>query len=97
MGITHKLTTIVLTIISVLFIASCSSTGTLYYKDGKSANTVICNGTSWMDCYKDAGDVCKTSGYAILEKHSNKEMGFWGPEYHKEMIFTCNEVPIPPR
>jgi hypothetical protein len=74
-----------------LLLVACSSTGTLYYKDGKITNTVTCNGTSWMDCYKDAGDICKTAGYAILEKHSNKEMGFWGPDYTKEMIFLCNE------
>ena len=83
---------ILILLISTALVQGCSSTGTLFYKDGKSANTVTCNGTSWMDCYKDAGDICKTAGYTILERHNNKEMGFWGPEYTKEMIFACNQV-----
>lgn len=91
----YKINIKIFTLPVIFLITSCSTTGTLFYKDGKSANTVTCNGTSWMDCYKDAGDICKTAGYAILEKHSNKEMGFWGPDYTKEIIFTCNEALTP--
>lgn len=42
----------------------------LYYRDGQAAHLANCSRDGWSDCLMQAGALCTTAGYDVLEKHT---------------------------
>ena len=65
----HRLL-IVVAIPAVL--GACATVKETYSADGRKAYTLNCSGTArgWDKCYAAAGDLCKESGYDILDRSS---------------------------
>lgn len=61
----------------------------IYYKDGRAAYVTTCKAVNWGYCLEKAGMVCKSAGYTVLEKNSNRNHG----EEEKELVFACNDKP----
>jgi hypothetical protein len=57
--------------IAALF-GACASVKETYSADGRKAYTLNCSGTArgWDKCYAAAGELCKESGYDILDRSS---------------------------
>lgn len=74
-------------------ILGCSSTSTLFYKDGREAKIIDCEGSTWMGCLKQASIYCKQAGYETLEKTGYRDSGIFANTDKKEMIIICKESP----
>lgn len=53
-------------------LSACATVKDTYSADGRKAYTLNCSGTArgWDKCYASAGELCKTSGYDILDRSS---------------------------
>jgi hypothetical protein len=53
-------------------LAACATVHETYSADGRKAYTLNCSGTArgWDKCYAAAGELCKESGYDILDRSS---------------------------
>lgn len=53
-------------------LGACATVKETYSSDGRKAYTLNCSGTArgWDKCYAAAGDLCKESGYDILDRSS---------------------------
>ena len=65
----------------------------VFYKDGREVNFIKCEGDSWAGCLSDAGKICQSNGYDVIEKNSIKETHFYGDKNIKEFYFLC-KVPL---
>lgn len=56
----------------VVSLGACATVKETYSADGRKAYTLNCSGTArgWDKCYAAAGDLCKESGYDILDRSS---------------------------
>ncbi len=62
-----------LIVVSVaVLLGACATVKETYSSDGRKAYTLNCSGTArgWDKCYAAAGDLCKESGYDILDRSS---------------------------
>lgn len=73
MSIRHLL--VAVSVIALL--GACATVKETYSPDGRKAYTLNCSGTArgWDKCYAAAGEICKESGYDILDR-SGEEMSF---------------------
>ena len=55
----------------------------IFYKDGRQAFISRCESSNLSKCFQEAGNICKTNGYEILEKTSHKE---------KSLLFSDKEI-----
>lgn len=53
-------------------LGACATVKETYSSDGRKAYTLNCSGTArgWDKCYAAAGNLCKESGYDILDRSS---------------------------
>ena len=53
-------------------LSACATVKETYSSDGRKAYTLNCSGTArgWDKCYAAAGELCKESGYDILDRSS---------------------------
>lgn len=53
-------------------LGACATVKETYSSDGRKAYTLNCSGTArgWDKCYSAAGELCKESGYDILDRSS---------------------------
>lgn len=53
-------------------LSACATVKDTYSADGRKAYTLNCSGVArgWDKCYAAAGELCKTSGYDILDRNS---------------------------
>jgi hypothetical protein len=60
-----------------------------YAADGRPGYMIHCDGAllSWGTCTAKAGELCETSGYDILEKHT------WGFPISRTMTVACKRQP----
>lgn len=87
----HNLTASML--LAVVALSGCTSVKPIYYKDGSLALVTSCTGSSWLECYESAGKKCGVSGYKILEKMSNSDIGYLGSlNENKDMLFACKAI-----
>ena len=87
----HNLTAQLL--FAIVALSGCTSVKPIYYKDGSLALVTSCSGSSWLDCYESAGKKCGVSGYKILEKMSNSDIGYLGSlNEEKDMLFACKAI-----
>lgn len=65
----HRLLTVVAV---AALLGACATVGETYSSDGRKAYTLNCSGTArgWDKCYAAAGELCKESGYDILDRSS---------------------------
>lgn len=82
---------IITTLFLSLILLGCTGNSSLFYKDGREAKIINCEGSSWLGCLKQASLLCQQSGYEILEKISYKDQGFFATTDKKEMIIICKE------
>lgn len=56
----------------LLVLGGCATVKETYSPDGRKAYTLNCSGTArgWDKCYAAAGELCKDSGYDILDRSS---------------------------
>ena len=56
-------------------LSACATVKATYSDDGRKAYTLNCGGTvrGWDKCFAAAGELCKTSGYDILDRRSKEE------------------------
>lgn len=56
-------------------LGACATVKETYSSDGRKAFTLNCSGTArgWDKCYAAAGELCKESGYDILD-HSSEDV-----------------------
>lgn len=87
MLITHK--KLVLLTFSSLFLYGCSSTQNFHYKDGRIVSLITCSGSSWTPCYRQAGLICESNGYEIIDRLSTRSNGILSSTEQKELIFIC--------
>lgn len=90
--------TLIIGLLAIINIG-CATSTPIYHNDGKQAQSVDCSkgNLTWGDCYKKAGDVCKNSGYDILNKatdesgaiiaNGNSMAGGWGAT--RTLIVRC--------
>jgi hypothetical protein len=79
-------------ILLTLFLTACSSVPTLYYKDGRQASIIRCEGNSWLGCMKQSSLLCQQVGYDIIERNSYRESGLLGNADKKEMLIICKNI-----
>jgi hypothetical protein len=75
-----------------LILTACSSIPTLYYKDGRQASIIRCEGNSWLGCMKQSSLLCQQAGYDIIERSSYRESGMFGNSDKKEMLIICKNA-----
>ena len=64
----------------------------IFYKDGREALVIKCEGASWSECVTKAGNTCKEKGYEALEKNTYKESSYFISEKDiKELYFICKK------
>lgn len=80
---------LILIIIFPLFFYGCSSTQNFHYKDGRVVNLITCSGSSWTPCYRQAGLICESKGYEIIDRLSTRSSGILSSTEQKELIFIC--------
>lgn len=53
-------------------LGACATVKETFSPDGRKAYTLNCSGTArgWDKCYASAGEICKESGYDILDRSS---------------------------
>lgn len=53
-------------------LGACTTVKETYSADGRKAYTLNCSGLArgWDKCYSAAGELCKESGYDILDRNS---------------------------
>ena len=53
-------------------LGACAAVKETYSSDGRKAYALNCSGTArgWDKCYAAAGELCKESGYDILDRSS---------------------------
>ena len=64
-----------LSLATLLCLAGCVTVKEVYGPDGGKAFTLNCSddtGATWDHCYEKAGEICRESGYTILEKNIDK-------------------------
>lgn len=63
---------ILVAISAITLLGACATVKETYSADGRKAYTLNCSGTArgWDKCYAAAGDLCKESGYDILDRNS---------------------------
>lgn len=66
-----------------------SNSNFVYYKDGRVVNFIKCEGESWAGCSVEAGKICQSNGYDVIEKNTIKETHFYGDKNIKELYFLC--------
>lgn len=76
----------------VLILSACSNIPTLYYKDGRQASVIYCEGNSWMGCMKQSSILCQQAGYDIIERNSYRESGTLSNSDKKEMLIICKNT-----
>lgn len=56
----------------VTFLGACATVKETYSSDGRKGYTLNCSGKArgWDKCYAAAGEMCKESGYDILDRTS---------------------------
>lgn len=82
-----------------LALSGCATVKETHTADGRKAFTLNCSGTArgWDKCYSAAGDLCKTSGYDILDRtgESTASVGgsrgsFYGAQStDRTMVVAC--------
>lgn len=75
-----------------LILTACSTTPSLYYKDGRQASIIRCEGNSWLGCMKQSSQLCQQAGYEIIERNSYRESGLLGNADRKEMLIICKNI-----
>lgn len=78
-----------LSITAIVLLSGCSSVPSMYYKDGRQAQVIRCEGLSWMGCMMQASSLCLQGGYDILEKSTYRESGMFSNTEKKEMLIIC--------
>jgi len=59
-------------LVTLFLLAGCVTVKEVYEPDGDKAYALNCSddtGTTWDHCYEKAGEICRESGYTILEKN----------------------------
>lgn len=61
-------------------LSSCATVKETYTPDGRKAYALNCSGTArgWDKCFAAAGDLCKASGYDVLDRTGETAAGFAG-------------------
>jgi hypothetical protein len=80
-----------LTVLIAATLSACSSVPTMYYKDGRQATIIRCEGNSWLGCLKESSNICQDAGYEVIEKSSYRESGLLTNSEKKEMLIICNK------
>lgn len=84
-------------------LSACASVKETYSQDGRKAYTLNCSGTArgWDKCFAAAGDLCKESGFDILDRSSEdvssasiggNSRGFFGSAAktnERSMVVAC--------
>lgn len=64
----------------------------IFYKDGRQAFISRCEASNLTKCFQEAGSICKTNGYEILEKTSIKEKSLlFSDKEFTEIYFVCKK------
>lgn len=60
--------------IACLCLSGCVTSRSIYTESGQHGYEITCSGykNSWEDCLAKAGDLCKSKGYAVLEKNDER-------------------------
>jgi len=75
-----------------ILIATSASDNAIFYKDGREAFITRCESSDWSKCVMEAGRVCKTNGYEILEKTTGKERSlFFSDKEYMDLYFVCKK------
>lgn len=82
-----------ISLLILLLVSACSSVPTMYYKDGRQATIIRCEGNSWLSCLKESSNICQQAGYEVIEKSSYRESGLFTNSEKKEMLIICNKKP----
>ena len=73
-------------------LATSTSDNAIFYKDGREAFITRCESSDWSKCVMEAGRVCKTNGYEILEKTTSKEKSlFFSDKEYMDLYFVCKK------
>jgi fructosamine-3-kinase len=68
----------------------------LFYKDGKEAYFLKCDGPSWSECLQSAGNACRNKGYEVLEKNTVKIPSVIASDkIQNEMYISCKVIEEP--
>lgn len=62
---------LLIAITSISLLAGCATVRESYSSDGRKAYALNCSGTArgWDKCFAAAGELCKSSGYDVLERN----------------------------
>ena len=84
---------------TAIALTSCATVKETYTADGRKAYTLNCSGTArgWDKCFAAAGDLCKASGYEVLDRTSESTAaigggsgGFYGSKSNERaMVIAC--------
>ena len=70
----------------------------LFYKDGRQAYYLKCDGPSWSECNELAGNECKNKGYDILEKYTVKIPSLIASDkIQNELYIACKVIEDEPQ
>lgn len=81
--------------------AACASVKESYGPDGRKAYALNCSGAArgWDKCFSKAGEICKGSGYDVLDRtgESSAAIGGYGNGFYgglsseRSMIISCKK------
>jgi hypothetical protein len=58
-----------------LLVVGCADSEPTFTASGQKGHSIDCSGElgTWGECYEEAGELCGTRGYKVLEKMGDKE------------------------
>jgi hypothetical protein len=79
-------------------LAGCATSKETYTSSGNKGSSINCSGVlvSWDACYKEAGKICKSRGYTLLDKQESRSSvynyyyGVNQPVINRTMLIECN-------
>lgn len=90
---------ILLALLFSVILTGCATSTPIFDNEGKQALSIDCSkgNLTWGDCYAKAGEVCKQSGYDILNKSTDESGGVFatngtlagGYGYTRTLIVRC--------
>ena len=92
-------------LVALPLLAGCVTTKEVYGPDGGKAYTLNCSddrGATWDHCYEKAGEICRESGYTIVEKNIDQSasgsagildeevFGRYDSQNNRVLMIQCN-------
>ena len=100
-----KKTRFFFSLVTLFLLTGCVTVKEVYGPDGRKAYTLNCSddrSATWDHCYEKAGEICRESGYTIVEKNIDQSasgsagildeevFGRYDSQNNRVLMIQCN-------